>query len=130
MSDLKRKYDGLKQAHKELSVEVVELRGDIKTSNELLKMADKFVGIVVAERNNLKDAMGEVVSGYKAFNDDSDNYEQLTIAVIKGKALLDGKKPDLSVFEMLDKMEPIDVLDLLKENMELGTAAIKEADNG
>ncbi len=26
MSDLKRKYDGLKQAHKELSVEVVGLR--------------------------------------------------------------------------------------------------------
>ena len=61
MSDLKRKYDGLKQAHAELSVEVValrekveELEGDIKTSNEILRMADKFVGIVVRERDTFK----------------------------------------------------------------------------
>ena len=30
MSDLKRKYDELKQAHKELSVEVVELREKVR----------------------------------------------------------------------------------------------------
>ncbi len=67
MSDLKRKYYGLKLAHKELSAEVValrekveELEGDIKTSNEILRMADKFVGIVVRERDILKAGMVKI----------------------------------------------------------------------
>ena len=52
-------------------------------------------------------ALAEIVVGYKAFNDHSGNYEQLTIAIIKGAALLNGKEPDLSAFEMIDRMEPV-----------------------
>ena len=61
MSDLKRKYDGLKQAHKELSVEVVglrekvdELEDDIQTSIGILRTADKLCGLAIAERDRYK----------------------------------------------------------------------------
>ena len=36
---------------------IEELEGDIETSIEFLKTADKFVGMAVTERNTLKDAM-------------------------------------------------------------------------
>ncbi len=72
--------------------------------------------------DHYRTALKEIVVGYKAFNDHSDNYEQLTIAIIKGAALLNGKEPDLSAFEMIDRMEPVDVRDLRKENRGFGIA--------
>ena len=69
MNDLKRKYDGLKQAHKELSVEVVGLREkvDVLERDRRAAMSNHLVGKV--ELRDLKDIMarGTIPSNVEVF---------------------------------------------------------------
>ena len=69
MSDLKRKHDGLKQAHRELSVEVVGLREkvDVLERDRRAAMSNHLVGKV--ELRDLKDIMarGTIPSNVEVF---------------------------------------------------------------
>lgn len=44
MNELRRKYDGLKQAHKELSVEVVHLRSRLALAEAIVKAIHDGMG--------------------------------------------------------------------------------------
>ena len=66
MSDLKRKYYGLKQAHKELSVEVVGLREHMKElESDHHRLANEAQGLVAKyriQRDTLKAVVVKVLS--------------------------------------------------------------------
>ena len=80
------------------------------------RSADGVTFCSLCQVDILKGSAEAALEAFRSFNHNGDNYESLAKAMIILRAAVDGKKPDLSFFESIEKMKPVDVLDLLAQS--------------